>query len=90
MYRLEFTKEARSDFERLAKSDPTAIKKADKLLLELKEHPTSGTGRPEQLKGGMSGCWSRRINKKHRLIYRIIDDKVVVLVLSAYGHYNDK
>ena len=49
-----------------------------------------GTGKPEQLKGGGGTLWSRRITKKHRLIYEIIDTVVHVDVLSTYGHYDDK
>ena len=53
-------------------------------------HPTVGTGHPEQLKGERTGQWSRRISQKHRLIYQIMEHEVVVLVLSAYGHDDDK
>jgi toxin YoeB len=67
-----------------------ALKKLAALLFELVEHPTTGTGHPEQLSGDRTGQWSRRINQKHRLVYMIDDDKVVVLLLSAYGHYDDK
>ena len=57
------------------------------LIDELKEHPKTGTGKPEFLKH--KKCWSRRIDKEHRLCYEIYDDIVVVLVLSAFGHYDD-
>ncbi|MBR1922786.1 MAG: Txe/YoeB family addiction module toxin, partial [Paludibacteraceae bacterium] len=53
-------------------------------------HPQTGTGHPEQLKGDKAGLWSRRINKKHRLIYEIHETEVIVLILTAYGHYEDK
>ena len=58
------------------------------LIDELKEHPKIGTGKPEFLKH--KKYWSRRINKKHRLCYEIYDDIVIVLVLSAFGHYDDE
>lgn len=54
------------------------------------EHPHTGTGHPEQLSGDLSGKWSRRITKRHRLIYEIHDNEVVVIVISSYGHYSDK
>ena len=57
---------------------------------ELKEHPRTGTGHPEQLSGDRTGQWSRRITKKHRLVYEIHDTEVIVLVLTAYGHYDDR
>ena len=74
----------------LRKSDSISYKKLEKLLAELIEHPTTGTGKPEPLKGNRSGQWSRRISKKHRLIYEIREEIVTVLILSSYGHYNDK
>ena len=55
--------------------------------MELQEHPRTGTGQIEQLKYYEEETWSRRINKEHRLVYRIYDDIVEVLVLSTYGHY---
>ena len=66
------------------------IKKVGKLIEELKLHPATGTGHPEQLKGDRCGQWSRMITKKHRLVYEIIENEVHVDILSAYGHYDDK
>ena len=66
------------------------IKKIEKLFQELSEHPTTGTGKPEPLKGDHSGYWSRRLNKKDRIIYRIDDSIVLVYVISIKGHYGDK
>ena len=74
----------------LAKNEPKAFLKAQALIEELREHPRTGTGHPEPLTGERSGQWSRRITKKHRLVYEIHDTEVVVLVLTAYGHYEDK
>ena len=58
-----------------------------KILNELKEHPYTGTGNPEELKYELSGFWSRRINKKDRLIYEVQEEVVTVFVVSAFGHY---
>ncbi len=87
-YAVEFTDEALSDIEKLKKSGNTAvIKKIRRLLDELKDHPHTGTGKPERLKHDYSGYWSRRINREHRLIYAIEEQKVIVAVVSMYGHY---
>lgn len=51
---------------------------------------TPDTGHPEKLKHDLEGFWSRRINKKHRLIYQIEDEIITVIVVSAYSHYGDK
>jgi toxin YoeB len=51
-------------------------------------NPTIGSGNPEQLKHHLSGFWSRRINKKDRIIYEIIEEpENLVVVVSALGHY---
>ncbi|MDP4206814.1 MAG: Txe/YoeB family addiction module toxin [Bacteroidota bacterium] len=70
--------------------DKTTIKRIERILEELSEHPTTGFASPEQLKGNLSGFWSRQINKKDRLIYTITDSIVTVFVVSAKGHYTDK
>ena len=90
MYVLEYTPTAEEAFRKQKKNEPQAFDKLQKLLLELMEHPTTGTGHPEQLKGDRCGQWSRKITQKHRLVYQIKEHEVIVLVLSAYGHYGDK
>lgn len=87
-YELEFTQQALDDIERHRKSgNKPLLKKLNNLLLELKEHPETGTGQVEKLKHYEEETWSRRINDEHRLVYRIKEDVVIVLVLSVYGHY---
>ena len=90
MYRIVYSEKSQEDLARLRRNEPAAHKKAVKLLKELMEHPKTGTGHPEQLKGNRRGQWSRVITKKHRLIYEIFETEVHVDVLSAYGHYDDK
>lgn len=90
-YEVELTELALEGIKILKKSgDLQALKKLNKLLTELEEHPTTGTGQVEQLKGNKSGLWSRRITGKHRLIYSVNDTEIKVLVISIYGHYEDK
>ena len=74
----------------LKKQEPFAYKKAIKLIEELVVHPDTGTGHPKPLGEDRAGQWSRRITRKHRLVYMIKNDCVEVLVLSAFGHYDDK
>ena len=89
-YKVTLTETAEKHLVRLLKNEPKAFAKAQRFIEELKEHPTTGLGHPEPLKGKPEGRWSREITKKHRLVYRIFDTEIVVLVLSAYGHYDDK
>jgi toxin YoeB len=89
-YTLEFSKTALEDIKKHKKSgDKSVLKKIDKLLNELMEHPFTGTGQPEMLKHDLQGLYSRRINKKHRLVYSINEEVIIVYVLSAHSHYSD-
>ena len=90
MYNVTLSPKAYEDVKRLAKSEPKAFQKALRYVEELKEHPKTGTGHPEPLKGAPLNRWSRRITDKHRLVYRIFETEVYVEVISAYGHYKDK
>ncbi len=90
IFKIDIKERAEYDLLRLAKEEPKAFLKAQSLIEELREHPKTGTGHPEPLKGDRAGQWSRRISKKHRLIYEILETEVIVLILTAYGHYEDK
>jgi toxin YoeB len=91
-YQVEFTDDAKNDIKLFEKAgNKKSLSKIDKLIDELYDHPRTGTGHPERLKHYLDiECWSRRITDEHRLVYEIHDDVVIVLVLSAHGHYNDK
>ena len=89
-YEVIIYEQAQMDLAALAKSEPKAFAKAQRFIEELKVHPKTGTGKPEALKGDRNRQWSREITKKHRLIYEIHDAEVLVIVLTAYGHYGDK
>ena len=90
MYTITYSPRAEEDLRLLKRSEPKLFKKAVTLLNELVEHPKTGTGHPEPLKGQPENRWSRQISKKHRLVYRIFEKEVHVDVLAAYGHYDDK
>jgi toxin YoeB len=90
MYAIQYTKKAEDGLKKLRQSEPSAFKKALKLLGELIDHPKTGTGKPKQLSSDCAGQWSRRITDKHRLVYTVNDNEITVLVLTTYGHYDDK
>ena len=89
-YYVDIKEKAQFDLLKLLKDEPAYYKKAMKLIAELYEHPSTGTGHPKQLSGDSAGQWRRKISDKHRLVYEIHDQVVEVLVLSAWGHYDDK
>jgi toxin YoeB len=70
--------------------DKASIKKIEKILVELSETPYTGIGNPEPLRYELSGFWSRKVNQKDRLIYKVDEDIVTVFVISAMGHYSQK
>jgi toxin YoeB len=87
-YKVIVEPKADEDFKKIVKSgDKATIKKLENILDELVLSPKTGIGNPEPLKHHLTGFWSRRLNKKDRLIYQIFEEKVVVIVISALGHY---
>lgn len=87
-YTIRIEKKADHDIRQIIRSaNKSDIKKLRQILDELEQHPEKGTGRPEKLRYELTGCWSRRINKKDRLIYEINETEAVVLIFSAAGHY---
>jgi toxin YoeB len=90
MYRIELSKKAKEDYSYWASSGNTGIiKKIRELLEDIAKHPYTGTGKPERLKYGLSGKWSRRINSEHRIVYSVNDETVEVYVLAMRYHYSN-
>ncbi len=90
MYLVKLSDTAIIHLNKLDKNEPKAYQKALKLIGELHLHPTTGTGKPEHLKGRNGQFYSRRITSKHRLVYEIQEDIITVEVISSMGHYTDK
>ncbi len=63
------------------------MNKITALLKDMQLHPYSGIGKPEALKYGLQGKWSRRINAEHRIIYSVDDQKILIYVFSMRYHY---
>lgn len=63
------------------------LRKLNKLITEARRHPDTGLGKPERLKGDLAGCYSRRIDQEHRLVYRVNGDTIEIL--QCRGHYAD-
>ena len=89
-YSIEFSSGAQKVIKKWKKSNPLAFKKLYNLLPELEQHPRTGTGHPEPLKGGDSITYSHRLSAHDRIVYDIYDDVVTVLVLDVECHYTDK
>lgn len=90
-YEVIVTPEAKEGLMRHQKSgNKKLVQKIFALFDEISEHPRSGTGKPEQLKGRNVETWSRRADSKHRIVYEIRESILLVDVVSTYGHYDDK
>jgi toxin YoeB len=83
---IELFEDAISDFEYWKRSGNKSIqKKIQQLFADMKLHPFEGLGKPEPLKYNLTGRWSRRINKEHRIIYDVTEK--TINVYSLKGHY---
>jgi toxin YoeB len=88
MYRIKILPRADKDIRSYQKAgNKSALTKIRIIIKQLEIHPTTGAGKPEQLKCELAGYWSRRIDKMIRIIYRIEEERVTVVVVSAVGHY---
>ena len=90
-YTIQLTHKAEEQLQEWSKSgEDKSEKKIGELFEELRDHPEDGTGQTERLKGDLTGYWSRRIDKKSRIVYKIDDADAKVTVISMLGHYDDK
>ncbi|TBL74407.1 Txe/YoeB family addiction module toxin [Obesumbacterium proteus] len=80
-----FTDESWADYVFWQENDKRFIKRINELIKEIERTPFTGIGKPEPLKHHLSGYWSRRINEEHRLIYRVEEDRMIIL--SCRYHY---
>lgn len=88
MSKLIFSEHGWADYLWWQTEDKKTLKKINKLLQEVQRNPFSNIGKGEPLKNANPNTWSRRINKKDRLVYEIRDDGV--LIKQCKGHYDDK
>ena len=79
--------EAWEDYLYWQSQDKKTLKRINELIRDVERDNYSGVGKPEPLKGSLSGFWSRRIDETNRLVYRIRDGKLEIL--SCRGHYED-
>lgn len=82
---IEWTDSAWDDYLYWVKTDSKIKAKINSLVQSIESTPYSGIGKPEALKHGLSGYWSRRINREHRLVYKVTTDKVVII--ACRYHY---
>lgn len=85
--RIQWDVDAWEDYLYWQVEDKQIMKKINQLIKDIRRTPFEGIGKPEPLKGNLSGLWSRRINSEHRLVYLVEDNSVVIF--ACKGHYED-
>ncbi len=83
--RLVFTNSAWDDYLWFQNKDRKLLKRLNQLIQAALRAPYEGIGKPEQLRGDLTGHWSRRINSEHRLVYRVTDADLIII--SCRYHY---
>lgn len=86
--KINFTEIAWNDYIYWQNQDKKTIKRINQLIQDIDRNYNEGVGKPEALKGNLSGWWSRRIDDKNRLVYRIQDN--IIEISQCRGHYDDK
>jgi toxin YoeB len=82
---ISFKDSAFEQYSQWEKDDSKIYEKIKHLITEIRRDPFRGTGKPEPLKGNLSGHWSRRITEEHRLVYQVLPDQVIIV--SCKFHY---
>jgi toxin YoeB len=88
MKNLDFTGNSWIDYLYWQEQDKKTVRQIHKLIRDIDRNGNKGIGKPEPLKGNMSGYWSRHIDEKNRMIYRISD--AVIELYALRTHYGDK
>ncbi len=83
---LVWTNSAWSDYLYWQTQDKKILRRINLLIRELLRHPETGIGKPEKLRGSLSGFWSRRIDDTHRLVYAVEESRIVIL--ACRYHYD--
>ena len=85
MRNIEFVPRAFEEYQYWIQTDRKTALRIGDLIRDILREPFSGIGKPEPLKFQFSGCWSRRIDHEHRLVYQVTDTSVIIF--SCFYHY---
>lgn len=86
--KISFEERGWEQFQCWLEQDKKTLKKINWLLSDISRNGNTGLGHPEPLKGNLSGWWSREIDEKNRLVYKIDED--VIKIYQCKNHYDDK
>lgn len=83
--KVVFDEEAWDDCVALQTDDHKLVRRITTVIRDIQRTPFQGIGKPEPLKHALAGWWSRRVTDEHRLVYKIVDD--VILIAQVRYHY---
>ncbi len=83
--KLQFHGASWGHYQHWVETDKATLRKLNRLIIECQRDPFEGTGKPEPLKGDFAGHWSRRIDREHRLVYRV--DRDTLIIVQCRYHY---
>jgi toxin YoeB len=86
MMRITFSKNSWEEYTSWQVEDKQMLRKINELIKDIQRHPFEGIGKPEPLKYDLAGFWSRRIDREHRLVYKFINNEI--LIYSCRYHYD--
>ncbi|WP_298357307.1 Txe/YoeB family addiction module toxin [Runella sp.] len=87
MRSVEFKQDSFEELAQWVTQDRKTYQRIVRLISEVRRAPFEGIGKPEPLRGNLSGCWSRRIDDGNRMVYEVTAD--IIVILSLMGHYDD-
>ena len=82
--KIVFSENAWADYLYWQQTDKKILRRINKLIKEIQREPFNGVGKPERLKHGLAGYWSRRINEEHRIVYRVADGALLIAQLRYH------
>jgi toxin YoeB len=85
--KLTFSSKAWDNYLYWQKTDKAMVKRINTLIKDIQRNPFDGIGKPEALKHGLSGYWSRRINDEHRIVYKVAEDNLLIAQLRYHYKY---
>ena len=84
---IQWDLDAWEDYLYWQTQDKKTLKRINQLVKDIARNPFDGIGKPEPLRGNLTGFWSRRIDDEHRLVYAV--EEIAILIIACRGHYND-
>ena len=88
MFQIDLDKKAKKQLDKI-KTNSRLLSKFLEILDDITQNPHSPNFKFERLKGNFSGYCSKRLDKKNRVIYKVLDDKIIIIIVSILGHYEE-